>query len=114
MTKEENRLFRRQMFIAALGAMMVICLPAWGSVYWMRTKDHFKIEQSVSQEDFFKLQLLMEAKNRYLETISLDNKNDIEHLEQALAELKKVNEEINKFLRDEFNTRGEPVSELFR
>ena len=105
MNTVENRLFRRQMFVAAFTAMLIICIPAWGSIYWMRTKDHFKLENTVSQEDFFKLQLLMEAKNRSLESIALSNKQDIGHIDKLIEEMREDQKEIDKFLLKEFKVR---------
>ena len=109
MTTEDRKLFRRQMFNAALGAMLVICLPAWGSIYWMRTKDHFKIQNKVDREEYqlnyYQLTLLLETKSRALESIALANKGDIEDLTEHINELKEAQAEMDKMILREFRTR---------
>ena len=106
MSKEEQRLFRRQMFIAALGAMLIICLPAWGSIYWMRTKDHFKLQNTISDEEFLRYQMLQEAKVRSWESLAKTNAEDIKDIEAHVEKLEEIQSALDEFLRKEFTTRG--------
>ncbi len=83
----------------------------------LQVKAYFDVNNKVSKEAFWEVQanltLLVEKKTRALESLVLANTGDIKHIEQNLSELKKIQKEIDKFLRDSYRVRGynSPLSE---
>lgn len=93
--------------------LMVLLPTIIITVGGMFVRDHFalgnKLDIHTYQENHYRLQLLVEARNKALENIALQNKNDIEHFEADLEEIKRLQEKINERIIKEFGTnRGIP------
>ena len=65
-----------------------------------------KVEKETYIESQSQLILLVEAKTRAQESLAKTNKQDIEHINQYLQEIKTAQDQIDELIYEKFRTRG--------